>query len=119
MEIEEEQEDYDDGYDEDDNGEDSSWKVRKASISVIDRVIELRLDVLPHVIENCIQVEGNNINLIMKLREENENVRNATLSAIQNLIKSCVIQESTTSENADNDDTGGNYTRTMIKSTFI
>ena len=85
MEIEE-TESYDDyGFESDQMGqEDSSWRVRRASIHMINTLIKSRNDLVSDLSKGVVQT------LVSRLKEKDENVRHDIFSSLESYYRASV-----------------------------
>ena len=90
--------DEDDGWGDDDvdlgatgqDDDDSSWKIRRASVKLIDAVITSRPDLLRKVYQTYARL------LADRFKERDENVKCAVLETFRTLLKSAILSETNT-----------------------
>lgn len=68
-------------------GDDSSWKVRRAAVRVIQSFIKSRLEIPKSLTEDIIQ------NLVFNLREHEENTKLDIIACLSNFIRNLTIEE--------------------------
>lgn len=99
------------GYDDEDmeylsddqDSDDSSWRVRKASLSVIETLVRSDSDLIKLIFEKCVTSRSDTSTIVNRLKEKNENIRFATFSCLQTIIKSIVIAETAQDKDEDMD----------------
>jgi cullin-associated NEDD8-dissociated protein 1 len=95
----EEMQDPDGEWDSDDWGnsqhelsDDSSWKVRRASIRVIDAIAKCRPEMLSHLYDQIVK------KLVERFKEREENVKSDIFSTFSNIVRCAVIGDTSQSE---------------------
>lgn len=101
----------DGGYDDEDmeylsddqDSDDSSWRVRKASLSIIETLVRSDSDLIKLIFEKCVTSRNDASTIVNRLKEKNENIRFATFSCLQTIIKSIVIADAAQDKDEDMD----------------
>ncbi|KAL4466961.1 hypothetical protein ABPG74_010558 [Tetrahymena malaccensis] len=94
MEIEEGGED--DEYDylsDDQDGDDSSWRVRRAALNIIETLVKSDSEMIRPIFEKCVSSQSEQSTIVYRLGERNENIRFATFSCLQTIIRAIVISD--------------------------
>lgn len=92
MEIEADDEDMEYMSDDQDS-DDSSWRVRKAALALIETLIKSESDQIRPIFQQCVSSQSDSSTIVNRLEEKNENIRFATFSCLQTIIKSIVISD--------------------------
>ncbi|EGR34114.1 hypothetical protein IMG5_023380 [Ichthyophthirius multifiliis] len=118
MEIEQDEEDYD-YYSEDQDSDECSWRVRRASLQLIETLVKSDSELIKYIFEKCIS-QNTQKNIIQRLMEKYENIRFANFQCLQTVIKSIVISDGNQDKIEDEDlDFGQTLFLVRVKSSEI